>query len=51
MIGLQLDNTTSEGRELKYELDKPEDSVSTFSQVLQEYVEPEETDVVLPDSE
>ena len=51
LIGLQLDNTTSEGRELKYELDKPKDSVSTFSQVLQEYVEPEETDVVLPDSE
>ena len=42
---------TFDGREVKYELDKPEDSGSTFSQVLQEYVEPEETDVVLPDSE
>ena len=51
LIEVQLNNMVSDGRELKYELDKPEDSVSTFSQVLQEYVEPEETDVVLPDSE
>lgn len=51
LIKLELDNTVNDGREVKYELDKPEDSESTFSQVLQEYVEPEETDVVLPDSE
>lgn len=51
LIELQLNNMVNDSRELKYELDKPEDSVSTFSQVLQEYVEPEETDVVLPDSE
>ena len=51
LIELQLNNMANDSRELKYELDKPEDSVSTFSQVLQEYVEPEETDVVLPDSE
>ena len=51
LIGIQLNNMMNDGREVKYELDKPEDSESTFSQVLQEYVEPEETDVVLPDSE
>ena len=36
---------------VKYELDKPKDSESTFSQYLQEYVEPEKTDAVLPDGE
>ena len=51
LIELELDVDVNDGREVKYELDKPEDSGSTFSQVLQEYVEPEETDVVLPDSE
>lgn len=51
LIKLELDVATNDGREVKYELDKPEDSGSTFSQVLQEYVELEETDVVLPDSE
>ena len=51
LIKLELDVATNDGREVKYELDKPEDSGSTFSQVLQEYVEPEETEVVLPDSE
>ena len=51
LIELELDIASNDGREVKYELDKPDDSGSTFSQVLQEYVEPEETDVVLPDSE
>ena len=51
LIRLDLDVASNDGREVKYELDKPEDSGSTFSQVLQEYVEPEKTDVVLPDSE
>jgi len=51
LIKLQLDNATNDGREVKYELDKPDGSESTFSQVLQEYVEPEDTTVVLPDSE
>lgn len=51
LIKLELDIASNDGREVKYELDKPDDSGSTFSQVLQEYVEPEETDVVLPDSE
>ncbi len=51
LIELELDVVSNDGREVKYELDKPDDSGSTFSQVLQEYVEPEETEVVLPDSE
>ena len=51
LIKNELDDTTSDGREVKYELDKPVDSESMFSQYLQEYVEPEETEVVLPDGE
>lgn len=51
LIKMELDKTASDGREVKYELDKPEDSESTFSQYLQEYVEPEEEEVVLPDVE
>ena len=51
LIKLELENTTSDGRNIKYELDKPKDSESTFSQYLQEYVEEEKTDVVLPDLE
>ena len=51
LIKNELDDTTSDGREVKYELDKPVDSESMFSQYLQEYVEPEETEIVLPDGE
>ena len=51
LIKIELDNATKDGRELKYELDKPKDSESTFSQYLQEDVEEEVKDVVLPDIE
>ena len=51
LIRNKLDDTTSDGREVKYELDKPKDSESTFYQYLQEYVEPEQNEVVLPDGE
>ena len=51
LIKMELDNNTGDNREVKYELDKPKDSESTFSQYLQEVEEEEETDVVLPDSE
>jgi len=51
LIKLDLDETTGEGREVKYELDKPEDSESTFSQFLQEYVDSEKEEVDLPDGE
>ncbi len=51
LIKIELENTTNDGREITYELDKPSDSESTFSQYLQEYVEPEEPEIVLPDGE
>lgn len=51
LIKMELDDTSGDGREVTYELDKPEDSESTFSQFLQEYVEEEKTEVVLPDAE
>ena len=51
LIEMELKNTTDGGREVKYELDKPKDSESTFYQVLQEFVEEEESEVVLPDRE
>ena len=51
LIKLELDNNTGDNREVKYELDKPKDSDSTFSQYLQEVEDEEDTDVVLPDSE
>lgn len=51
LIKMELDNATNDGREVSYELDKPDGSESTFSQYLQEYVEKVETEVVLPDAE
>ena len=51
LIEVELSNTSGEGREVTYELDKPEGSQSTFSQVLQEYVEIEKEEIVLPDVE
>ena len=51
LIKMELDNNTGDNREVKYELDKPKDSESTFSQYLQEVDDVEETETVLPDSE
>ena len=51
LIKIKLDKTTNDSREVKYELDKPKDSKSTFSQFLQEFVGEEQTEVVLPDGE
>jgi len=51
LIALELSSNSEISREVKYELDKPKDSESTFSQNLQEYVEVEKTEVVLPDAE
>ncbi len=51
LIKLNMDNTNPDNREVKYELDKPKDSESTFSQYLKEYVEEEKEEVVLPDLE
>lgn len=49
LIKIELENSTSDGREVKYELDKPKDSESTFSKYLQEYVAEDDTEVELPD--
>ena len=49
LIGVELENRTSDGRELKYELDSPKDTESTFSDYLQEYVPEEEVEVELPE--
>ena len=51
LIKLELDNNAGDNREVKYELDKPKGSESTFSQYLQEVDDTEDTGVVLPDSE
>ncbi len=49
LIKMELESNISDGRELKYELDSPKDSKSTFSDTLQEYVPEEKTEVVLPE--
>lgn len=38
LIEMKLEDNVGNGKELKYELDKPEDTESTFSKYLQEYV-------------
>ena len=49
LINLELGNSINDGREIKYELDGPKDNQSTFSDVLQEYVAEETSEVELPD--
>ncbi len=49
LISMQLESNVNDGRELKYELDSPKDSESTFSDYLQEYVPDEEPEVSLPE--
>ena len=44
-----LDGELGEFSEFNYELEKPEDASSNFSQILEEYVQKEETDKILPD--
>ena len=51
LIKLEYDALTSNGSELTYELDKPVDSESMFSQYLQEYVAEEDVEIALPDAE
>ncbi|MBQ2872789.1 MAG: membrane lipoprotein lipid attachment site-containing protein [Bacilli bacterium] len=51
LIKIELEKITSDNREVKYELDKPDDSKSTFNQYLQEFVDEEESEVLLPDIE
>ena len=49
LISMELESNVSDGRELKYELDSPKDSESTFSDYLQEYVPDDDTEVTLPE--
>ena len=49
LISTELASNDSDGRELKYELDSPKDSESTFSDYLQEYVPEEEPEITLPE--
>ena len=51
LITMELANSNNEGRELKYQIDKPKDATSTFSDKLQEYVPDEEPEVELPDDD
>ena len=51
LIKLELDESYRNGVEIKYEIDKPEDSESTFSQFLQEYVDDKKEEIILPDGE
>ena len=49
LIKVSLDSGSSDGRELKYQLDSPKDAESTFTDFLQEYVPEEDKEVELPD--
>ena len=49
LIKMELESNISDGRELKYELDSPKNSESTFSDYLQEYVPEEEPEIELPE--
>lgn len=49
LIDLKLSSDINESREIKYELDGPKDSKSTFSDYLQEYVSDEKIEVELPE--
>ena len=49
LISMQLNDNSNEGREVKYQLDSPKDSKSTFSDYLQEYVPEKTEEVELPD--
>ena len=51
LIKIELEGSISDSREMKYELDKPKDSESTFSKYLQEYVPNTNSEVVLPDED
>ena len=51
LIKLELDESNGDGVLVKYEIDKPSDSQSTFSQFLQEYVDDKKEEIILPDGE
>lgn len=49
LIAMELSVDSNDGREIKYQLDSPKDTESTFSDYLQEYVPEEKEEVKLPD--
>ena len=49
LIKMELDNSVGDGREITYELDGPEDNESMFSEFLQEYVDPDNQQIILPE--
>ena len=49
LISLRLGDNGNDGREVKYQLDSPKNSDSTFSDYLQEYVPDEKQEVELPE--
>lgn len=51
LIELEFGSGVDVGREIKYELDHPDDAISSFSDYLQEYVPEEDTSVELPDED
>lgn len=51
LISVGLESNIKDGREVKYELDSPKDSKSTFSDFIQEYVPKEEQKVELPNND
>lgn len=51
LIAIELESKLDDGREIKYQLDKPSNTESTFSQYLQEYVTEDDSQVELPDED
>jgi len=51
LIKTELGDDNSSGKETTYEFVTPDGTTSSFSEYLQEYVEEEETVVILPDEE
>ena len=49
LIKMELENNIGDGREITYELDGPKDNKSMFSDFLQEYVDPDNEEVELPE--
>ena len=49
LISMKLSDNGNDGREVKYQLDSPKNTESTFSDYLQEYVPDETPAVELPD--
>lgn len=51
LIAIELESKLDDEREIKYQLDKPSNTESTFSQYLQEYVTEDDSQIELPDED